>query len=160
MDAKSTRVSKPKKETAQWIEKLARFGYAAKGVVYSLVGILAFQAAFNWGGRVTGSKGAFQTIANQTFGTVLLFLVAAGLVGYVIWRFVQAIYDPEHNDEGGETIGRRLSYLISGLIYGSLAFAAFRIVFNGGSSSRGGGGSSSSQQTATLLAQPFGQWLV
>ncbi|MGJ3254561.1 MAG: DUF1206 domain-containing protein, partial [Elainellaceae cyanobacterium] len=42
----------------------------------------------------------------------------------------------------------------------SLAFAAFRIVFNGGSSSRGGGGSSSSQQTATLLAQPFGQWLV
>jgi hypothetical protein len=38
-------------QPAQWIERLARFGYAAKGIVYALVGILAFQAAFNWGGK-------------------------------------------------------------------------------------------------------------
>lgn len=158
MDTRSLKVTTNSQDTAQWIEWLARFGYAAKGVVYSLVGILAFQAAFNWGGKVTGSKGAFQTIASQPFGTVLLFLVAAGLVGYVVWRFVQAIYDPEHAKEGAETIGRRLSYAVSGLIYGSLAFAAFRIVSGGGSSS--GGSSSSSEQTATLLSQPFGQWLV
>jgi len=43
-------------QPAQWIERLARFGYAAKGVVYALVGILAFQAAFNWGGEVTGNR--------------------------------------------------------------------------------------------------------
>jgi hypothetical protein len=146
-------------ETAQWIERLARFGYAAKGVVYALVGVLAFQAAFNWGGKVSGSEGAFRTIANQPFGKVLLFIVALGLVGYVVWRLVQAIYDPEHGDEGWSGVGRRLSYAVSGLIYGSLAFAAFRIVFTAGASS-GSGGSSSSEQTATLLSQPFGQWLV
>ncbi|MGF1537726.1 MAG: DUF1206 domain-containing protein [Elainellaceae cyanobacterium] len=150
-------------DTAQWIEALARFGYAAKGVIYTLVGILAVQAAFNWGGKVTGSKGAFQTIASQPFGKILLFLVAVGLVGYVIWRFVAAIYDPENDDDGAKNIARRISYAISGLIYGSLAFAAFRIVFSGGSSSGGsgsGGSSGGSQQTATLLSQPFGRWLV
>ena len=147
-------------ETAAWIERLARFGYAAKGVVYALVGILAFQAAFNWGGKVSGSKGAFRTIASQPFGKVLLFIVAAGLVGYVVWRFVQALYDPEHDEDGLANWGRRLSYVVSGIIYGSLAFAAFRIVFSSGASSGSGGGSSSSQQTATLLSQPFGQWLV
>lgn len=146
-------------ETAAWIERLARFGYAAKGVVYSLVGILAFQAAFNWGGKVSGSTGAFKTIASQPFGNVLLFIVALGLVGYVVWRFVQAIYDPEHDESGWQAAARRLSYAISGLIYGALAFAAFRIVFGSGSASSGSG-SSSSQQTASLLAQPFGQWLV
>ncbi|NJL02841.1 MAG: DUF1206 domain-containing protein [Spirulinaceae cyanobacterium SM2_1_0] len=145
-------------ETAEWIEQLARFGYAAKGIVYGLVGILAFQAAFNWGGKVSGSEGTFQTIENQPFGNVLLFLVAVGLIGYVIWRFVQAIYDPEHDDDGLGAFARRLSYVASGLIYGSLALAAFRIVFSNGSSSEGN--SSSSQQTATLLSQPFGQWLV
>ncbi|MGF1496322.1 MAG: DUF1206 domain-containing protein [Elainellaceae cyanobacterium] len=145
----------------KWIERLARFGYAAKGVVYALVGILAFQAAFNWGGQVTGSKGAFRTIASQPFGKVMLFLVAVGLLGYVLWRVVQAIYDPEHADsDEAKGIGRRIGYLISGIIYGSLAFVAFRIVFSAGNTSGGGGGSSSQGMVAKVLAQPFGQWLV
>ena len=83
-------IPKQEQEPAQWIERLARFGYAAKGVVYVLVGFLAFQAAFNWGGKITGTQGAFQTIASGPFGKVLLFLVAVGLLGYVVWRFVQA----------------------------------------------------------------------
>ena len=111
------------------IEILARFGYAAKGVVYAIVGILAVRAAFNWGGKVTGSTGAFETIASQPFGKTMLFIVAVGLIGYVIWRFVSAIFDPEHSDDGAKNILRRLSYAVSGLVYGSLAFAAFRIVF-------------------------------
>jgi hypothetical protein len=147
---------------AKWIERLARFGYAAKGVVYMIIGILAFQAAFNWGGRVTGSKGAFRTIASQPFGNVLLFLVAIGLLGYVVWRFVEAFRDPEHNDDGISAFGRRASYFVSGLIYGSLAIFALRIVFSSSSSGSGSGsgGGSTDQRTAQLLSQPFGQWLV
>jgi hypothetical protein len=147
---------------AKWIERLARFGYAAKGVVYIIVGILAFQAAFNWGGRVTGSKGAFRTIAAQPFGNVLLFIVAIGLLGYVVWRFVEAFRDPEHNDSGISAFGRRASYFVSGLIYGSLAIFALRIVFSSpsGGSGSGGGGGSTDQRTAQLLSQPFGRWLV
>ncbi|EDX84826.1 conserved domain protein [Synechococcus sp. PCC 7335] len=149
-------------DTAKWIEFLARFGYAAKGVIYALVGILAIQAAFNWGGKVTGSTGAFETIASQPFGKVMLFIVGVGLVGYVIWRLVAAIFDPEHDESGAKNIIRRLSYAASGIVYGSLAFVAFRIVFSSGSSAGGSSGSSSgsSQQTATLLSQPFGRWLV
>lgn len=146
-------------DTAKWIEILARLGYAAKGIVYAIVGILAIQVAFNWGGRLTGSTGAFETIANQPFGKVMLFLVAVGLLGYVLWRFVSAIFDPEHNEEGAKNILRRLSYAVSGLVYGGLAVAAFRIVFSSGSSS-GSSGGSSNRQTATLLSQPFGRWLV
>ena len=146
-------------DTAKWIEILARFGYAAKGVVYAIVGVLAIQAAFNWGGKLTGSTGAFETIASQPFGKVMLSFVAVGLLGYVLWRFVSAIFDPEHNEEGIKNILRRLSYVVSGLVYGSLAIAAFRIVLSSGSSS-GSSGSSSNEQTATLLSQPFGRWLV
>ncbi len=142
----------------QWIERLARFGYAAKGVVYIIIGVLAFMAAVDWGGRVTGTQGAFQTIASQPFGKVMLFLVAVGLLGYVLWRFVEAAKDPEHNDSGASAIGRRLSYAVSGIIYGALAFSALKIVF--GNSASGSGGSGNQSQTATLLSQPFGRWLV
>ncbi len=150
----------PTERPGKWIEYLARFGYASKGVVYVLIGILAVQAAFNWGGKVTGSKGALESVASQPFGNILLFLVAVGLVGYVVWRFVQAIKDPEHSgDDGAESIGRRLTYFVSGLIYGSLAFFAFKIVF-GSSSGQSSSGGSQNQASATLLSQPFGQWLV
>jgi hypothetical protein len=152
-------IPQQEQQPAQWIERLARFGYAAKGVVYILVGFLAFQAAFNWGGEVTGTRGAFQNVASGPFGKVLLFIIAVGLLGYVVWRFVQAATDPEHNDEGAKAFGRRASYVVSGLIYGSLALFAFRIVFSG-SGGAGAGGSSSTEQTAGLLAKPFGQWLV
>ncbi|RZM78713.1 DUF1206 domain-containing protein [Leptolyngbya iicbica] len=147
-------------QPAKWIERLARFGYAAKGIVYMIVGVLAFQAAFNWGGRITGSKGAFRTIANQPFGNFLLFLVGVGLLGYVVWRFVEAFRDPEHRDSGLSGFARRASYFVSGLIYASLAIFALRIVFGSPSNSSGSGGSSSQQGVATLLSQPFGQWLV
>lgn len=145
-------------ETAKWIEGLARFGYAAKGIVYGLIGILAFQAAWTWRGEARGSEGVFRTIANQPFGSALLFVVAVGLLGYVTWRFVQAIYDPEHNDSGFNAIARRLAYLTSGLIYGALSAAAFKIVFS--SSSSASSGESSGEQAATLMAHPFGHWLI
>ncbi|MFQ4139018.1 DUF1206 domain-containing protein [Nodosilinea sp. PGN35] len=141
----------------KWVERLARFGYAAKGIVYMIIGLLAVMAALDWGGRITGTEGAFQTIASQPFGKVMLFLVAVGLAGYVLWQFVQAIKDPEHRASGASGIGRRLSYAVSGLIYAGLAFSALKVVFAQGT---GDGGSGSQQQTATLLSQPFGQWLV
>ena len=33
-------------EVAAWVKGLARFGYAAKGVVYAIIGVLAAQVAF------------------------------------------------------------------------------------------------------------------
>lgn len=141
----------------QWIERLARFGYAAKGIVYIIIGVLAFMAAVDWGGRVTGTEGAFRTIASQPFGKVMLFFVAIGLLGYVLWRFVEAIKDPEHQDSGAGAIARRITYAVSGIIYGALALSALKIVFSNSSGSSSGG---SQQQTATLLSQPFGRWLV
>ena len=41
-----------------WVERLARLGFAAKGTVYTLVGLLAAQAAFGTGGKKTDTQGA------------------------------------------------------------------------------------------------------
>jgi hypothetical protein len=39
-----------------WFERLARLGYASKGLVYFIVGFLAAQAVFSTGGRTTDTK--------------------------------------------------------------------------------------------------------
>ena len=41
------------REASPWIERLGRFGYAAKGVVYLVIGVLAVQAALGRGGGTT-----------------------------------------------------------------------------------------------------------
>ena len=140
------------------VEKLARLGYTAKGIVYAIVGVLAVQAAIGVGGKTTDTRGALSTIAQQPFGKFLLALVALGLIGYVIWRFVEAIQDPEHRRDNGEGLARRVSSAFSGIIYASLALSAIRLIMG---SDRGGSSTSSAQGwTASLLSQPFGQWLV
>ncbi|MEB3217120.1 MAG: DUF1206 domain-containing protein [Nostocales cyanobacterium 94392] len=144
-------------QPAAWIERLARFGYTSKGAVYFIVGLLALQAAFGKGGETTDTQGALQAIVRQPFGQLLLALVAIGLMGYVIWRFVEAINDPENKGNDFKGIATRFSYIANGLAYAGLAWTAVKIIMGSSSS-----GNSDSKQdwTARLLNQPFGQWLV
>jgi hypothetical protein len=133
---------------------------AAKGVVYCLVGVLAFMAAFEIGGSSSqgaGKQGVFQFILEQPFGQILLGIVALGLFCYAIWRFIQAFMDSENRGTNAKGIGKRLGYAFSGIIYGGLAFLAAKLVLGTGGSS----GSDSRETLASkLLEQPFGQWLV
>lgn len=141
--------------TSRSVEILARAGYAAKGVVYALIGVLALMAAFGSGGQVGGPQMAIDTIGSQPFGSVLLALTGIGLAGYAIWRFVQSALDPEHVGRDAKGIAKRVGYAGSGMIHGALAVAALQMAFGTGS---GQGG----QQTyiAKMLNEPFGQLVV
>jgi len=140
-----------------WVDPMARLGYITIGVVYALIGVLAVMTAVGAGGSVESSQGAIQTIAAQPFGRILVGLTALGLIGYVIWRFVEAIVDPQGKGTDTKGVIARLGYAVSGLIYAAWAFFAGRLALSTG----GGGGEGSKQAwTATLLAQPFGPWLV
>jgi len=146
------------KSAGPGITLLARFGYAAKGVVYIIIGVLAAYAAFASGGRTTDSRGALEEIMIQPYGKYLLGAVAIGLAGYALWRFVQALKDTEDKGSGVKGIAIRIGYAVIGVIYLGLAFSAVQIILGSGGNSSGD--SSSKEWTATLLAQPFGQWLV
>jgi hypothetical protein len=139
------------------IEGAARVGYAARGVVYLFVGGLAVNAAVGGGGKTTGSKGAMVTMLQQPFGRFLLGGIALGLVGYSIWRFIQAIRDVDHHGTDAKGLAIRGGLLTSAVIHLGLAvYAAALLSGNGGS----GDGQSSQTLTAHLMAQPFGRWLV
>lgn len=132
-----------------WIRRFARFGYAAKGVVYLLVGGIALQAALARG-EVTDSQGALRTLLDAPFGRVLLGVMAVGLLGYALWRLYCAAADPEHDGAL-----RRVYFGVAGLLHLGLAAEAARLALaNGG----GGGGDGASHWSAELLSKPFGGW--
>lgn len=147
------------RDAAPWIQLLARLGYAAKGVVYLIIGGLAVQAALTRYGRPEGSGGALLVIARQPFGRFLLGIVAVGLSGYVLWRLVQALLDPEHKGTDAKGLATRAGYLISGVLYGAVALEAVRML----TGSSGGGGQNGEQAdhwTAMAMSQPLGRWIV
>ena len=153
----SSSSSVPSGKVSDGVEMAARIGYAAKGVVYAVIGGLAVKEAFGSGGDVTGSREALQEIASGPFGTVLLGFVTAGLAAYAIWRLVQAAVDPDGgaDDSDGKRWAQRLFYLFSAVVYGFLTWYGISIL-----TGSGGGSSSSGQQTQGLLAHTWGAWLV
>lgn len=77
-------VSRAVQGARPWVAPLARLGYASKGILYLVVGVLAGKAALG-AGRVTDTKGALRNLHAQPFGQVLLLVLALGLAGYAIW---------------------------------------------------------------------------
>jgi hypothetical protein len=140
------------RQASPWVQRLARLGYTAKGVVYVIIGVVAAQAAFS-GRQVEGSEGALVTILRQPFGRVLLGIVALGLAGFVLWRLVQAALNPEHKGDGAKGVVTRIGFLLSALAYTGLTMEAVRMVRGSG----GGGGNGAQHWTARLMEQPFGR---
>jgi hypothetical protein len=144
--------------TNRWIEWLARLGYATRGLLYIVVGVMSVLLVFGAGGGTTDKTGAIAVLGEQAYGKALLVLVAIGLVGYSLWGFVRAIADPLGRGTGLKALAERGGYAVSGIVYGALIFPTVRLILGAGSGSVNG--ETEKWTTAWLLAQPMGQWLV
>ena len=133
-------------------ENFARFGMLTKGVVYSLIGVLTALAAFGMGGEQAGTEGALHYIAKQSFGQIILIIMAMGLLGYVFWRLYQAFANPQNLDNDLKGYVKRFAYVISAFIYGGFAYYAFKLAMGSSSSSS----SMSSTNNTIIIAVGIG----
>ncbi|MDX1655839.1 MAG: DUF1206 domain-containing protein [Candidatus Competibacteraceae bacterium] len=140
------------------IEWLARLGYGARGLVYLIVGGLAFMDAFDRGGsQNTGTRGALEKLLGEPFGQALLWIVAVGLFGYALWRLIQSLADTDHHGTDAKGVAVRGGLFVSALSHIALGIFALSLIYGWGS---GGGGGGTQDWTAQLMEQPFGRWLV
>ncbi len=147
-----TRAARP------WIERLARYGYAAKGVVYTLIGSLAAWGAFRGGSHPTDSRGALTQVVRTPFGRAALPVIAAGLASYALWRVVQALRDTEDKGRSWKGLAVRAGYACIGVVYAGLSYSAVSLFFGGGA----GKGSDETTRgwTALALTFPLGRLVV
>ena len=123
-------------ETAAWIERMARLGYAAKALLYGTIAVLAGRVALGLGGEATDTSGAMRTIAAAPFGRTLLSLCALGLVGYAVWRVIAAVADSERRGTELKGLTLRASFLVRAIFHLVLAWSAVRIVLGKAAISR------------------------
>jgi Domain of Unknown Function (DUF1206) len=122
---------------------LARFGLAARGFVYLVIGWLTAQIALGHHTPQANQSGALAEIAQHSFGKLLLWLLGAGFAAYAIWRLSQAAFGTAAE---GSSTGPRLKCLARGIVYASFAVSTFSFIAG---TSRGG----QRQQQITLTAR-------
>lgn len=138
------------------VDNLVRLGVVAYGAVHLAVAWLALQLALGQPEGSASSTGALKELAQQSYGAVLLWLMAAGLVLLMLWRLSLALAG--HRQVQGTTrLRRRLVSAGKAGVYGYLAWSSAGIALGSGSSGSGGGADST---TAQVMSWPGGQLLV
>ncbi|HXG85047.1 MAG TPA: DUF1206 domain-containing protein [Pyrinomonadaceae bacterium] len=77
----------------KWATRFGRFGFAARGIVFCVIGFFLVLAAWQTdAGETRGLGGALHAVEQQIFGAWLLGIVAAGFISYGLFMFVLAKY--------------------------------------------------------------------
>jgi hypothetical protein len=144
-----------------WKEALGRIGLVGKGLLYTIIGILAIQLATGDAAQQATNSGAIEWVASQPFGQFLLIALTACLFALAGWRLLDAVVgDPVEGSEASD----RAKYAVKGVLYLGLAVSALTATLAAWGQStgggQGGGGQTEQQAAATILDWPFGQWLV
>lgn len=137
---------------SSWIERFARLGYVAKGIVYILVGFLALRA------RSADRGIAIELINSKPFGKLALIIIAVGLVGYASWRVISGINDGELHGHDAKGFAVRAGSVARGFFYGWFAYEIVRLLTHHGG--RSGSDQTSRHWTARVMNHPFGRWAV
>ena len=90
---KQLEVNKMPASVQTWARRIGRFGLAARGVTFLIVGWFLVRAAINvTAGEVKDMGGALQVVGAQAYGAWLLAIVACGTISYGLLSFVAARY--------------------------------------------------------------------
>lgn len=77
----------------RWITLIGAVGHLARGVVFGLVGIFVIKAAIDYNpNQAVGLDGALAKLANHSYGSWLLGVVAAGLICFAVYSISDARY--------------------------------------------------------------------
>ncbi len=138
-----------------WVWRMAQLGYAAKGLLYVIVGGTAVLAVLDIGRRVRGTSGALNFLLASPFGRLAVVFVAAGLCGFVLRRFIQIVVSPTRGTPPNaiRRFLRRVGFALSGLGHLGVALTAMELVLGVRSFS---GATSARAWRPVLLSQLFG----
>ncbi|MGC4854116.1 DUF1206 domain-containing protein [Micromonospora sp. DT4] len=90
---KHLRTGEMSPKTRTLARRLGIAGYVAKGVAYGIAGLLVIVAAVKYDPeKARGLDAALRTLQEQSYGTVLLTLVALGIACFGVYCFLQSRY--------------------------------------------------------------------
>jgi hypothetical protein len=144
-----------------WVDRWARIGFFARGVVYIVIGLIALNVARDGGrGDQASKEGALREIAERPFGGALLVVLAVGVAGYAMWRASEAGWGKRDEDDEKKRTLKRIGSGAKAIFYGVFCFTIIKFILGGPSQGSGGGDQQEKTFVTRALELPGGQWLV
>ncbi|CAM3352574.1 DUF1206 domain-containing protein [Nocardioides dubius] len=144
-----------KVEASPWVDRLAIVGLITFGVVHLVFAWLAVALAFGERKGKASTSGAVQELAEKPFGTVLVWAVAVGMLGLIVWQGIEAATG-HRREEGAKRTAKRLASAGKALVYLAIGVSAVKIALG----SRSNEEKKADSLTAQLMDLPAGQLLV
>jgi Domain of Unknown Function (DUF1206) len=116
------------------LETWARLGYAARGIVYVILGWIALSS-----GKALSTRETLGEIYELPGGVPLLVVLTLGLFGYGLYKVYTAALDLDDDGHHAKGTVKRIARAIGGLVYWGLAFLAGKQIFSGGDAATGSG---------------------
>jgi hypothetical protein len=133
---------------------LARVGFAARGLIYLLIGGFASVAAFRSDQHPHGFTDAAQAVLNKPFGNFVVLGIAVGIACLAGWLAVESFADYS-GGHGRRRWLRAIGRLGDAIFYGALVFLLLTLLLGW----HVGGEHELHSWVAWLFASPGGRWL-
>lgn len=114
-----------------------RAGYAARGFVYGLVGLVALGAALR-DTQAEGLLGSLRRLKDAPMNEPVLLILAGGLVAYAIWRGLDSVIDLAGHGRGFGWVERGGLFFVS-LLHLAFAWYAAKLALGGAAFATGSG---------------------
>ena len=137
------------------LERTVRAGFLGYGLVHLLFAWLAAQIAFGRPAQPGDQTGALNELAAKPLGKVLVVLVGIGLVAMALWQLLEACVG-HRAERGKRRVAERVLSFARAVVYGYLAFTAFKVATSAAAS-----GANRQQSTSShLMTSGGGRFLV
>jgi Domain of Unknown Function (DUF1206) len=156
MPTPQKRIVEAAREASPIIDRIARLGFVANGVVVLIVGAIALRFVLGFGRGIAGPEEVLASLPRQPFGRTTLAILSLGLWCYAAWKLVQAVVDPEHKGTGFVGMMERVGFGLTALAYLTLGMAGIQLLLG----NEVGGARNPKELVAKILAPHFGRWVV
>ena len=139
------------------MDRLARLGYAVKGLIYIMMGFLAFRGALGKSSTPADQFGAIATFSKLPYAEVFLWVILVGLISYSLWGLIRAFLDPFHKGSDLKGLLARGGYLLSAITYATFVIPTYQLIKGARS---GAGSNQTAQMVAKVMALPMGRYIL
>ena len=143
-----------------WVERAARAGYVANGLIHVVIGVLAWNIAFGGSGENADQTGAIRALSDQPFGIILIWFCMLGAFMLGMWHLFGGIFAFMGRTTGRSDATDRVKEGIQGVgkavVFLAIASTCFTFAFGGSKDS----GEETKSVTATLMSNPAGAVLL
>jgi uncharacterized protein DUF1206 len=140
---------------SDWVDRAARIGLVAYGVVHLVIAWLAVQLALGERSGSADSKGAIQQLKEQPLGEALVWAVGIGMFLLAIWQALEGLFGYRH-EEGFTRVRKRVTAAGKAVVYVVIGISAVHAATGSSSSKKNGTDST----TAKVMDWPGGQAIV